>query len=285
MMVLIAFMWSTAGVVSRQLDSASGFEVTFWRSFFCALGLLVILPKMRGGFLPLWQQSRQAGSALWLSGLCWAVMFTAFMVALLLTTVANLLVIMALGPLFTALLARIFIKQQIPIRTWWAIGLAGIGIAWIYSGQIRLDGSRLAGPLIGLLVPLAGACNWTVVQHSRSKPGKAVDLMPAVLLGALLSMLAMLPLAVPFSATASDIGWLAFLGIFQLAVPCVLSVWCASVLKAPEIALLALLEVIFGIVLAWAGASEVPDMRMLSGGMLVISALVANEWLGWRQSA
>lgn len=284
-MVLVAFLWSTAGVVSRQLGSASGFEVTFWRSFFCALALLLILPKMRGGFLPLWRQCRKAGSALWLSSISWAVMFTAFMVALLLTTVANLLVIMALGPLLTALLARIFIRQQIPGRTWWAIGLAGIGIAWIYGGQIRLEGTSLAGPLIGLLVPLAGACNWTVVQHSRSKHGKAVDLMPAVLLGALLSMVAMLPIAAPFTATASDIGWLAYLGIFQLAIPCVMSVWCASVLKAPEIALLALLEVIFGIILAWAGANEVPDMRMLSGGLLVIGALVANEWLGWRQSA
>ena len=43
----------------------------------------------------------------------------------------------------------------------------------------------------------------------------------------------------------------------QLAIPCALSVLCARVLKAPEIALLALLEVIFGILLAWIGADEV----------------------------
>jgi hypothetical protein len=33
------------------------------------------------------------------------------------------------------------------------------------------------------------------------------------------------------------------------------------VLKAPEVALLGLLEVIFGILLAWVGAGEVPGPR------------------------
>jgi drug/metabolite transporter (DMT)-like permease len=54
------------------------------------------------------------------------------------------------------------------------------------------------------------------------------------------------------------------------------------VLKAPEIALLASLEVIFGILLAWVGANEVPGRTVLAGGALVIGALVANELIGWR---
>jgi drug/metabolite transporter (DMT)-like permease len=60
---------------------------------------------------------------------------------------------------------------------------------------------------------------------------------------------------------------------------------CASVLKAPEVALLALLEVIFGILLAWLGANEVPGPSVLTGGALVIGALVVNELIGWRQRA
>ena len=55
------------------------------------------------------------------------------------------------------------------------------------------------------------------------------------------------------------------------------------VLKAPEVSLLALLEVIFGITLAWLGANEEPGSTVLKGGSLVIGALVANELLGWRQ--
>lgn len=281
MMILVTLMWSMAGVVTRQLEAARSFEVTFWRSFFTVASLLVILPFFQGGAV--FAKIRNGGKALWLSGICWSVMFTAFMMALTLTTVANVLVTMALGPFITALMARIFIGHKMPARTWGAIALAGAGMAWMYGGQMSL-GSELAGTCVALLVPLAGSCNWTVVQHSRAH-GQGIDLVPAVLVGAAFSSLATLPLAFPFSATPHDIGLLAVLGLFQLAIPCVLAVLCAGVLKAPEVALLALLEVIFGILLAWMGAGEVPGANVLTGGALVIAALVVNELIGWRQKA
>lgn len=279
LMVVVALMWSTAGVVTRQLEAARSFEVTFWRSFFTLASLLAILPFFQGRAV--FGKIRRAGTAVWLSGVCWSVMFTAFMVALTLTTVANVLVTLALGPFITALMTRAFIGHRIPARTWTAIGLASVGIAWMYSGQMDL-GSQLAGTLVALLVPLAGACNWTVVQQS-SVGGQKIDLVPAVLVGAAISTLVTLPLAFPFSATPHDVTLLAMLGLFQLAIPCVLAVRCAGVLKAPEVALLALLEVIFGILLAWLGAGEVPDNGVLTGGSLVIGALVFNELIGWRQ--
>ena len=281
LMVLVTLLWSTAGVVTRHLEQARSFEVTFWRSFFTAVSLLVILPLFQGR--QVFARMRRGGRALWLSGLCWSVMFTAFMVALTLTTVANVLVTMAVGPFFTAVLAWMFAGHRLPARTWLAIAAAGVGIAWMYGSQFSLGaGSQLLGTLVALCVPLAGAINWTVVQRSQAH-GQQIDLVPAVMVGALISSAVTLPLALPFSASAHDIGLLAFLGLMQLAVPCVLAVMCARVLKAPEVALLALLEVIFGILLAWVGAGEVPGPTVLSGGALVIGALVVNEFLGWRQ--
>lgn len=281
LMVLAPLLWSTAGVVTRQLENARAFEITFWRSFFTAVSLLVILPLWQGRGV--WARMWQERQALLLSGVCWGVMFTAFMVALTLTTVANVLVTMAVGPFFTAVLAWLFAGQRIALRTWVAIAVAGVGIAWMYGNQFSLgDGSHLVGTLVALCVPLAGAVNWTVVQRSQVH-GQQIDLVPAVMVGAVLSSLVTLPLAHPFSASAHDIGLLAFLGLTQLAIPCVLSVLCARVLKAPEISLLALLEVIFGILLAWLGAGEVPTPTVFSGGALVIGALVINEWLAWRQ--
>jgi drug/metabolite transporter (DMT)-like permease len=133
-----------------------------------------------------------------------------------------------------------------------------------------------------MLVPLAGAVNWTLTQHSHAQ-GHDIDLVPAVLVGAVISSLVSLPLAMPFEASGHDLGLLALLGLVQLAIPCVLSVICARVLKAPEIALLALLEVIFGIVLVWWGAGEAPTSTVLMGGALVIGALVFNELAGWKR--
>lgn len=280
LMVAVTLMWSIAGVVTRQLEHAQSFEITFWRSFFTVLSLLVILPFFQGR--EVFAKIRRGGKAFWISGLCWSVMFTAFMVALTLTSVANVLVTLAIGPFLTALVARVFIGYRIPLRTWVAIFVAGAGIAYMYGTQ--LQGGQLAGTLVALCVPIAGAVNWTVTQRSHAH-GHNVDLVPAVLVGAIISSLATLPLAMPFQATGRDIGLLALLGLVQLAIPCVLSVVCARVLKAPEIALLALLEVIFGILLAWVGANEVPSQTVLLGGALVIGALVVNELVGWRQRA
>ncbi len=277
-MVVVTLLWSTAGVVTRHLEHAARFEVTFWRSAFTALSLLVILPLWKGR--DVFAQMARSGRSLWLSGLCWSVMFTAFMVALTLTTVANVLVTMAVGPLLTALIARVAIGHRIPVRTWAAIVAAGAGIAYMYGHQVA-DG-RIAGTLVAFLVPLAGAVNWTLTQRSHAR-GEDVDLVPAVLVGAVLSALATLPLAMPFQASAWDLSLLGFLGLTQLAIPCTLAVTFARVLKAPEIALLALLEVIFGILLAWLGAGEAPGPTVLAGGVLVIGALVANEVVGWRQ--
>lgn len=280
LMVAVALMWSTAGVVTRHLEAARSFEVTFWRSASTVLCLLVILPLFKGRAV--FTGLLTAGRTFWVSSLCWCGMFTFYMLALTLTSVANVLVTLAIGPLVTALFARAFIGQRLPPHTWGAITMAGCGIAWMFGSQI--SGGHLLGTVVALGVPLAGAANWTLTQHAHAQ-GHDVDLMPAVLVGAVLSSLITLPLAWPLQATLHDVYLLGGLGFYQLAVPCILSVWCAQVLKAPEVSLLALLEVPFGIALAWAGANEAPDAAVLSGGALVIAALAGNEVLAWSKRA
>ena len=279
LMVAVTLMWSIAGVITRHLEQARSFEVTFWRSFFTVLSLLVILPSFQGR--EVFAKIRHGGWPLWLSGVCWSVMFTAFMMALTLTSVANVLVTMAAGPFLTAVIARVFIGHRIPGRTALAIVIAGAGIAYMYGTQMSAD-TGMAGTLVAMFVPIAAGVNWTVTQRSHAQ-GRDVDLVPAVLVGAAISSMVTLPLAMPFRASGHDVALLALLGVVQLAIPCALSVLCARVLKAPEISLLGLLEVIFGIILAWWGAGEVPTPTVLTGGALVLGALMFNELVGWRQ--
>ena len=278
LMVANAAMWSIAGVVTRQLESAQSFEITFWRSLFTVLSLLVLLPLTQGR--DVFKGMRQGGASLWLSGVCWSVMFTAFMLALTMTTVANVLITMAMGPFFTALVARVVLGQRIDVRTALAIVMAALGIAWMFGAEVATQG--WLGFVVALCVPLAAAVNWTVVQRAAVR-GLSVDLAPGVLIGAAISCLVTLPMSMPFQAVATDVAWLALLGLVQLAIPCLLSVACARVLKAPEVSLLALLEVVFGIFLAWWGAGEEPSSSVLSGGLLVLGALLAHQGLAWRE--
>ncbi len=282
LMVLATLLWSIAGVVTRHLDAARSFEVTFWRSLFNALTLLVVLLPLRGAAL--FRDILAGRRVIWFSGLCWATMYTAFMVALTLTSVANVLVAMATGPLLTALAARLFLGQRLPARTWGAIGVAGLGIAWMFGAE-AMRGASLLGSLVALGVPLGSSANFTLLQHQARQArdgGERQDMLPAVLLGAMLSAAVTLPLAWPLQASGHDIGLLALLGMVQLAIPCLLVVRLSRELPATELALLPLLEVIFGVLLAWLGANEVPSGSTLAGGALVLAALAANHLAGRR---
>lgn len=281
-MILVTLLWSMAGVVTRHLDSAPSFEVTFWRSGFNALALAVALTLIRGPGM--WRRLLHSPRVIWISVICWATMFTAFMVAITLTTVANVLITLAVGPLITALFARLFLRHRLPPATWLSIGAACLGIAWMFR-QEGDTGFSLLGTLVALAVPIASAVNFTILQHvgldrdkSISPDGKAVqDMLPAVLIGATLSALATLPLSWPFQASQHDLFLLSLLGIFQLAIPCLLVVRLSRELPAPEISLLAQLEVVFGVTWAWLWAGEHLSANTLTGGTLVLGALVVNE--------
>ena len=273
-MLLVTLMWSIAGVVTRRLGSAQSFEVTFWRSFFTGVSLAAYYAVVHGRDTA--RLLLAGGRPLWVSGLMWSVMFTCFMVALTLTTVANVLITMSVAPLLTALLARFMLGHRVAAHTWAAIVVAGVGIAWMYGNSIRGDASHLLGTLVALGVPLAAAVNWNTLQRS----GRSVDLVPALLIGAVVSSAVTLPLSLPFQASVHDVALLALLGVFQLALPCVLAVRLSRSLAAPEISLLALLEIVFGIAWAWIGADEQPAPQVLAGGALVLGTLALNE--AWR---
>jgi drug/metabolite transporter (DMT)-like permease len=271
-LILCCFMWSIAGVITRHLDSAKSFEVTFWRSFFCGVALIAWFTYnegVRGSIAHV----RASGRAGLIAGLCWAVMFTCFMIALTMTSTANTVVVMALAPLITALLSWIVLKSPIPGRTWFAIAIAIAGMAMMFGSALEGKSGAVLGMLIAFGVPLASAINLVVMKRIHVQ----VDLAPAVLIGALISCAVTLPLAFPFAATGKDVFLLSILGVFQLAIPCVLLIRAAKHLSAPETALLGMLEVIMGPLWTWLFASETPSTNTLIGAAIVIGALVMNE--------
>jgi drug/metabolite transporter (DMT)-like permease len=262
-MLIAPVLWSTAGVVTRHVEQAPRFEQVFWRSFFAFVFV--------GAVLLLRRRPLKMGWPGVLSGSMWAIMFTAFVVALSLTTTANALVTMAVSPLLTAVFARMFLSDPLPVRTWIAAAAAAIGIVWMFSTSVSPE--HMAGMLIALLIPLAAAINVVTLRAASAE----LDLVPAVMMGGAISCLVALPLALPLQASGRDVALLAFLGFFQLGLPCMLLVIASRTLLAPEIALLGLLEVVLGPLWAWLGAGEVPAGSTLLGGLVVLGALAANE--------
>lgn len=272
-MLLCTLLWSSAGVVTRWSAVSNGWETTFWRSLICALLLAAaMLARERGGMLRKLGAMGWAGTA---SALCWAVMFIFFMLALSRTTVANVLVMMATQPFLAAIAGRLLLRERVPARTWAAMLAAGAGIAVMFADA--LETGNAAGSLLALAVPVASVVNMMILKRS----GARVDLVPALLLGAILSVLITLPAALPFSAGARDLALLALLGAFQLAIPCTLyAAYVVKRLSAAELGLLSLLELLCGPLWVWLAVGEQPGALALAGGAVVLAALTINEAVG-----
>jgi drug/metabolite transporter (DMT)-like permease len=267
LMVAAPVLWSSAGVVTRHIERAEPIEQAFWRSLFAFAFVASYLLFTNQNPI---SKVRAAGLAGLFSGVMWAVMFTAFVIALSLTTTANALVVMSIAPLLTVIGARIVLADPIAPRTWIAALAAMAGIAFMFSSSME---KHSAGMLVALAIPVASALNIVALRKHAAQ----VDLVPAVMLGGALSMLTALPLALPISASARDIALLGFLGVFQLGLPCMFLVMASRSLLAPELALLALLEVVLGPLWAWLGAGETPAPGTLVGGAVVLAALAGNE--------
>lgn len=269
-MVGACFLWSTAGVVVRLLEHSRSWEIAFWRSFFAALSMAAILAVTRRG--EVFATVRAAGWPGIVSGAMFCTMFTCFMLAITRTTVANTLVVNSLFPVFAAILGAVVLHQTIRAYTWVAIAVAVAGMAWMFANGL---GAGLSGTLIAFAIPVAAAVNVVTLR----KWGRSVDLAPAVLLGGAFSALIALPFALPFESSAHDLGWLAALGMFQLAVPCMMLVVASRHLPPAEVALLTLLEAVLGPIWAWQIVGERPAAATLAGGAIVLLAIAGNEMI------
>jgi drug/metabolite transporter (DMT)-like permease len=267
-MVGACVLWSTAGLVVRLLEHAGSWEIAFWRSLFTALSMSVILAVTRRG--EVLATIRAVGWPGIVSGAMFCTMFTCFMLAITRTTVANTLVVNSLFPVFAAVLGAVVLRAPIRAYTWVAIVVAAVGMAWMFANGL---GPGLSGTLIAFAIPVAAAVNVVTLR----KWGRMVDLAPAVLLGGAFSALIALPFALPFESSAHDLAWLAALGMFQLAVPCMMLVVASRHLPPAEVALLSLLEVVLGPIWAWLGVGERPAAATLAGGGIVLLAIAGNE--------
>ncbi len=271
--VSAATVFSTAGVIVRRIDLPA-WDVSFWRSAFLVAAMLPFLFWQRRR---VWIDVRNAGAALLLSALALAGSFVAFILALGLAPVANVLIMFGATPFITALLARLFLGEPLHRHTIFAMVAAIAGLALSVAGS--LQAGAVLGMAVAGIVVLCMSSNYVVVRHRRD-----VGMAPAILLAGVISGVVALPFAHPENVTLSQVPWLLALSPGQLA--CGLLLYMASLKRIPagRAALLGLLELVLGPIWVWAIDGEKPGYLTLLGGAIVISAAAVNVWLDSRRS-
>lgn len=265
-MTAAAICWSSGGLIAR-LVGTDAWTTVFWRSVFCAAFLSVAVAVAQRGRLP--HIVREAGWPGLLMAACFATASTAFIMALSRTSVANTLIILSLSPFIAGLGGWLCLGERVRRRTWIAMGVALIGTVVMLWGSPGA-GSRI-GDALALVTATAFAAATVVVRWHRT-----VQMPAAAALAAALAALFALGHARPSSATGPDLVLLALFGIGQLGAGMLLFTAGARLIPVAEASLIGVLECVLGPLWVWLAIGERPGLFALTGGVVILSALVAH---------
>jgi len=267
LVVAAAVAWSTAPFFTRLLHLDS-WTILFWRGLFGGglIAAVLVLMQGRAGLRDL----ATIGKNGWLVASLSTLGMVSFIPALQLTSVSNVAIIIATGPFVAAALAWIWLGEAARSRTLLASLVALCGVA-IIVGDARA-GADILGIGLACLMTLAIAAMTVAVRRHRNTP-----MVAAAALSNLLGSLVSIPFAHGISGvTGTDVFILAMFGFFQVALGLTLFVLGSRLLPSGRASLIATLETPLMPFWIWLAFQEVPTLRALLGGALVMGAVVAD---------
>ena len=266
-------MLSLAGITLRHIESASGWQILFYRSltFFVVVTLWLAI-RYRARVVRAFVATGRPGLIV---AVCLGIGSTSYVFALLLTTVANALFIISAAPFMAAVLGWIVLRERVRTTTWimMTIALAGISLM-IVNG---IQAGRLLGNLVALVTPAAFAIMLVTLRHAGDR-----DMIPAICLGGLVGAALGFAMSDTLILSRHDLALCLFLGVVQYTGGFVLITLGARFLPAAEVALLSLAEIVLAPIWVWIGVGEVPALLTLAGGAIVLSAVVVQAVTGMR---
>ncbi len=264
-MLVAAVAWSSAGLAQHALDATPATQV-LGRALFAFLALLVLVAVTEGsGIVTSLRSLGRSGVAV---AVFLAISSGTFFLALNYTSVANVLFLQAASPMMAALLGWALLSERISRRTWFAMGVAAVGVT------VMVVGSFNAGAMAVVLPIVMTASFAIVIVITRYR--RDVSMMPATCASQALVVVVIAPFASFGSVTSSDWGLFFALGTFQMGVGLALLTVGARLLPPAEVALLSLLELVLGPLWVWLAYSERPSTATLVGGVVVTAAVVVQ---------
>ena len=232
-----------------RLTEAPALTIAFWRALLAAivLALGVLLVQGPGAFRAL----ARLGPGLWLYIVNMAASGVLFVVAVSLTSVANVVFIIAAMPAFAALLSWAFLGERLSRRTAITIAVVMVGIGIIAWGSGEVEHASRLGDLVALVVAIIFAVALTTARRLR-----AASLVPAIPFGLLLAALVIYPFTDIFDVARSSLPYVAVHGPVFIAASMALITLGPRYLPSAEVALLILLESVLAPILAWVVVGE-----------------------------
>ena len=274
--VILAGLILSLGVFCiRNATSSNAWQYIFWR----ALGFttaLVILAGFRDHRSP-FRQLASLGPMAWIACLCMALSQVTFISSIKAATFAEVFLICSLAPLMVAALAWPLLRERIGWITVIAIALGLAGVAVMTGGE--LHAANVVGQLIALVSALAFAGYTLCTRGSRPQDLDAA-LIGVGILTALAGFVATRLMELPLMASLQD----AVIGVMHGAVLLSAGLFLfgqgSRYVPAVTFTLLAQAEAVLSPVWGYLFFAETPTQATITGGALILTAVVIQALAG-----
>jgi len=279
---LAGVVWGLFWIPLRAMDQA-GISGAWATAVLYAWPLLLLLPLAAWR----WRRVLRGGVGLQVTGLVTGASLVLYADALIYTEVIRGMLLYYLTPVWSTLLARIYLKEPITLSRWIAIALGFSGIMVIFGADTGVPWPRNTGDWMGL----ASGMFWAVaaVRMRSDKKNHAIEFTTVQFgWGTLLAIgIALLPLAGAGPApelerVAGVLPWL--LLVLLVVVPGTFAaMWGTPLLSPGIVAILFMTEISVGTVTAALWAGEPFGAREIVGILLISCAGLAESL--WASSA
>ena len=190
---------------------------------------------------------------------------------------ANTLIMVALAPMLSAVLATIFLKEPTNKNTWAAIFVTFFSVTFIFYDSIQLG--NIKGDIYGFITALGLAINANLARYA-----KEIDLVPSAVIGKLVVAIFAFFFIDNFYLSGMDLFIVPLMCIMCVAIPFVLVTIAPRFISAPEVNLFFLLEVILGPIWVWLIIKEQPSLQTIIGGIIIIITIALHSFLALKKT-
>ncbi len=264
-------IWSSLGIFVRKTGLPTA-DIIFYPAVIAGMLQLLIL-SMTGRMRSALKSDSSANSVFLLAlvPICFLANMYLFYFAFTHTTIANAVLTHYTAPIFVALIAPFFLKEKILKTTWLAIILSSVGLWFILGEPVSGGwsvprGSEQEGIIAGVLSGMAYAL---IILIIRKIALRYSSLFIIFIQNGIVALL-LFPFVLKMHLTLQSLPYLITLGIVHSTIAPLLYVQGLKSVKANEAAILGYFEPVGAIILALIFLNEIPGIKALLGGALIL---------------
>jgi len=265
-------LWSFGPLVVRYMDSPNQvpWQYIFGRGLTIFIILNLYLYFEEG--IKFWKNYLKIGKSGIIGGSGLGIAMISFIYSITNTSAAITLLCLAAMPFFTALLAFIFLKEQISVNVWISIVIATVGIIIMAFGNSGEN--SFVGFIFGITSSIGFSIFSVTLRWRKETPKFTTVAFAGLFCFIFATAMILLKGQVFFSSSYNSSlfslhGTLVCLGLILYSIG-------SKAIPAAELTLLSLTEVIGGIFWVWLplfGINEVPDTNTVIGGFFLFISL------------